>query len=93
MSMSTTVTGFRTPDDKWKKMKAVYDACEAANMECPPQVSEYFNDTSPDESGVEIDLWKHKAVKEYRGDCGQGLEVELAKLPEGIQILRFTNEW
>ena len=42
MSMSTHVVGFHPPDEKWKEMKAAWDACMAANVN-PPVVTIPFN--------------------------------------------------
>lgn len=32
MSMSLNVMGFKPPDEKWKQMKAAYEACCAAGV-------------------------------------------------------------
>lgn len=56
MSMSTNVVGFRPPDAKWEKMKAIYDACETAGVSIPDEVDEYFNGEPPDDAGVKVDL-------------------------------------
>lgn len=42
MSMNTRIYGVIPPDAKWKKMKAVWDACDAANMEVPEEVLNFF---------------------------------------------------
>lgn len=58
MSMSTHVVGIVPPDDDWKKMKQVYDACVAANIDVPDNVWDFFNNEEPDDAGVLIDLSK-----------------------------------
>ncbi len=95
MSMSTSVTGFRPPDEKWKRMKAVYDACKLAAVALPDDVQVFFNWEPPDESGVEVELKDPKlgCVKEYREDSGHGYEVDTTKLPRGVNIIRFWNSW
>ena len=40
MSMSTNVIGFAPPDDKWLKMKEVYDSCIIAGVNVPREVVE-----------------------------------------------------
>jgi hypothetical protein len=44
MSMSTHVKRIVPPDEQWKKMKAIYDSCEAAGIEAPDEVSDYFRE-------------------------------------------------
>ena len=47
MGMSSHVTGFKLPDEKWKKMKAIYDACKVANISPPQEVNEFFDYSPP----------------------------------------------
>lgn len=91
MSMSTHVIGFKPPDEKWKKMKAVYDACRAASVRPPKDVEDFFCDGSPDDQGVEVDLEKHSCTKEYSYDMRQGYEIDLKKLPPDVTVIRFYN--
>lgn len=56
MSMSTSVVGFRPPDAKWKKMKAIYDACDEAGVSIPDEVDSFFNGEPPDDAGVRVKL-------------------------------------
>jgi len=91
MSMSTSVVGFRPPDEKWKTMKEVWDSCKKAGIEIPKEVDKFFNYTSPDESGVEVNL--DKCTKDYRNDYSEGLEINLEKIPKDIKIIRFVNSW
>jgi hypothetical protein len=84
--------GFRPPDERWRKMKAVWDACKDAGTEPPESVGKFFDWGEPDERGVEVsqpDLEKVGAVKKYMGKTGEGLEVEIAKLPENVAHVRF----
>ncbi len=93
MSMSTHVIGFSPPDEHWQRMKAAYDACLAVGIDPPAEVEKFFNYESPDPAGVEVDLRKHPAVKEYKAEMVSGYEVDLSKLPPGVKIIRFTNHW
>jgi len=89
MSMSTHVIGFAPPDDKWKQMKAIWDACEAANVAPPKEVSEFFNGETPDEGGVEVELSFRKWEDSYR----VGLEIDISALPAHVKTIRFYNSW
>lgn len=95
MSMSTHVVGFKPPDDKWKKMKAVWDSCAAAGMDPPKNVLEFFNWVPPDDRGVEVDLEKHPCVAKYNPpNRGQdGFEIDVKKLPPDVTVIRFYNSY
>lgn len=96
MSMSTHLEGIVPPDAKWRKMKAVYDACSEAGVDAPSEVRNFFNDEPPDDLGVVLDedtLARRGAVRLLSHDGKQGFEVELKKLPEHVTILRFYNSW
>lgn len=89
MSMSTSVIGFKPPDAKWKKMKEVWDACRAAGIDPPKEVSEFFEWMDPDPNGVEVDL----PAAEWSDDGRAGFEIEVSKIPKGVTIIRFYNSW
>lgn len=91
MSMSTHVVGFRPPDEKWRKMKAVYDSCQSAGIDIPDEVDEYFNGETPDEAGVEVEI--DSILEEWGDDSRQGYQIDIAKLPKNVKILRFYNSW
>ena len=98
MSMSMNVVGFRPPDEKWKLMKAVYEACNKAGISIPKDVIDFFNGVPPDPQGVSIRLednhfFKYGAVKEWREDGREGFEVDITKLPKDVTIVRFYNSW
>lgn len=60
--MSVHVYAITPADEKWHKMKAIYDACKNVDIEPPPEVDEFFNGEPPDDNGVveEIDHLLHK---------------------------------
>jgi hypothetical protein len=100
MSMSTHVVGSRPADEKWRKMKAVYDACTAASMEVPKEVEEFFGHERPDEAGVKIDLSydyrtkkTHESCSAWKDDMQEGYEIDVSKLPKDVKIIRFYNSW
>jgi hypothetical protein len=93
MGMSTHVVGIKPPDDKWKNMKAVWDACLAAGIEPPPKVSKFFNDEVPDSSGVRVELDDHPSVHRWTADMQEGVEVDVKRLPADVVVVRFYNSW
>jgi hypothetical protein len=90
--MSTHVVGFIPPDDKWRQMKAVYEACSKAQVVVPMEVRDFFNGEAPgNKPGMEVLLGD--AAKQWHDDYRQGIEVNLKKLPPDVTILRFYNTW
>lgn len=93
MGMSTHLLGFKPPNEKWKKMKAIYDACHAADMDVPKEVDNFFGFDTPDDAGVEVDIEEHDCCQEYNEDGSEGFEIDVSKLPKDVTILRFYNSW
>lgn len=94
MGMSTHVKGFRPPDEKWQQMKTVYDACVAAGISVPDEVSSFFDYRRPDPRGVEVDLARiDGVVVEWQNDSSAGLEIDVRKLPPDLHVVRFYNSW
>jgi hypothetical protein len=99
MGMSTFVVGIKPPDDHWRRMKAAWDACQAAGIEPPDTVYEFFNGEPPDEKGVVVGLdeftgdRRHESVTEWSSDTGEGYEVDVTKLPKDVTVVRFWNSW
>ncbi len=91
MSVSTHVYGIRPPDDTWRRMKAIWDACQAANIDPPEEVADFFDETSPDPAGVIVAL--DTVAREWRDDMKDGFEIDLADLPAGVKTLRFVNSY
>ena len=93
MGMSTSVYGIRPPDEKWKKMIAIWDSCESAGINPPEEVLKFFNGEPPDPKGVIIYLNEKSGVSEWKDGAAEGYEVDLLKLPKDIKLLRFVNSW
>lgn len=95
MSMSVHVVGIRATDEKWRRMKLVYEACEVADVKIPEEVWDFFGNTAPDIRGIKVELGcgGDTCVKPYLVDCDKGFEVELAKLPRNLTHIRFYNSW
>jgi hypothetical protein len=89
VSMSTHVIGFVPPDDEWQRMKKIWDACTEADVALPERVEKFFDFTKPDERGQEVDI-PHRP---YRVEGCEGIEVEIAKLPPNVKVIRFYNSW
>lgn len=89
MGMSSHVVGFRAPDEKWQKMKAIYDACEAGKISVPDEVENFFDGMPPDPSGVEVRI----PTTPFRREMQEGFEVDIKNLPADITAIRFYNSW
>lgn len=93
MSMSTHVIGIKPPDTKWRKMKAIYDACVEAEIDPPDEVQKFFVWEKPDPKGVIADIKNHECCSLYKDNISEGFEIDLKKLPKDITIIRFYNSW
>jgi hypothetical protein len=74
-------------------MKAIYDACEEADVPIPEEVDDYFEQDRPDVAGVRVDIMKTEAVKEWHDSSASGYIVDITKLPKDVTIIRFENSW
>jgi hypothetical protein len=91
MSTSTHVQGLVPHDDKWRMMKDVWFACEAADVDIPDDVIDFFDGQPPDENGQPIDI--KRGVVEYTRDGQQGFDVHLDQLPVNVKVIRFFNSY
>jgi hypothetical protein len=87
--MSTEVIGFKPADEKWEKMKKIWDNCEELHIPVPKEVDDFFNGETPDATGVKVDI----PTNEWEGDGASGLEIEVEKIPKDVKIIRFVNSW
>ena len=87
MSRTLHVIGFRPPDEKWKRMKAVWDAClKVEEIDVPEEVREFFEYKNPNDAGVEVPL--DRCVSGWDDEDAQGLDVDLKKLPKDVTVIR-----
>ena len=96
MSMSTHCIGFKPTDDRWKKMKAVWDACYEAGVLLPNEVSRFFEFGQPDEAGVMVSqeiLVYCGALSDWEDEDANGFELDVSKLPEDVTTIRFCNSF
>jgi hypothetical protein len=91
MGMSTSITGIKPADEKWTQMKAIWDACELANIDVPNEVGNFFDWEEPSELGVKVALKENHGVVELPGESGY--QVDLKMLPKDIRYLKFENSW
>lgn len=96
MGVSIHVAGIRFPDEKHKKMIAVWDACKEAGVEVPDDVLQYFDWEDPEELGLTIDLehadYNH-CIEEWSAEGSAGYTISLADLPDKITHVRVYNSW
>ena len=96
MSMSIHCIGFKPVDDKWKKMKAVWDACYEAGVKLPDEVDNFFEFDQPDEVGVRVSeeiLVDCGALSDWEDEDANGFELDVLNLPEDVTIIRFYNSF
>ena len=100
MSMYTYFELGKPVDKKYQDYKKVWAACEAAGIDIPDEVVNYFGDEAPDGKGI----WNQvKEDREGNLDCeaisfngrdGQDAWiVDLRKLPEDIKLIKFVNSY
>lgn len=89
MSMSTHIIGIKPPDERWKKMKAIWDACKEAGISVPREVSDFFDNCAPDPAGVVVEL----TGRPWRGNAADGFEIDLPELDPDIRTIRFYNSY
>lgn len=89
MSMSTHITGFAPPDANWQRMKAVWDACQEAEVTEPEEVTNFFDGETPDPTGVEVAL----PHREWSDANGVGYEIDVADIPPQVKTIRFYNSY
>jgi hypothetical protein len=85
----------RPPDERWSKMKAAWDACEAAGVEPPEDVEEFFDGEGPDPAGLVVDIGKavgHVDTDDEQhyvaDDEGGYYLIDLARLPKSITHIK-----
>jgi hypothetical protein len=59
----------------------------------PREVVEFFKGEKPDVTGVLVDIEKTPACKLHEEEMQNGFEIDIAKLPPDVKIIRFVNSW
>lgn len=81
------VYAIRPPDSKFKKMKAIYDACIAGGMDVPEDVEEFFDYKEPDPLGIQVAI---ERVQLLEGEDALGVQVAVTDIPKWATHIRFT---
>lgn len=89
MGMSTRVVGIKPPTAEYRKMAEVWRTCTEANVPIPRVVSDFFEDTTPDPAGMEVEV----PCTPYTTEYASGFEVPVKTLPKGVTVIRFYNSW
>ena len=93
MGMSTNIVGFKPADEKWNKMKDVWDICKMAEIDPPDEVLRFFDHVYPgDAPGMEVKL-SEPSVVEWSDRYRSGFEVNIDLLPKDVKFIRFYNSW
>lgn len=91
MSRDVSITGYRPPNEQFKKMGAVYDACRAAKIPIPEEVLKYFNyESPPSHGGVSVKI--ESAITALPGPVVWEWTIDVSKLPQGLPYIRVTLE-
>lgn len=90
MSMSTDVIGFVPPDERFMKMKQIWDNCTEMGIDIPPGIYDFFDGCAPDENGMEVKIPYNKWDDE---DMMAGIEINIDNIPENVKVIRFYNSW
>ena len=94
MGMHTVVYGYRPPDEKWKKMKAVWDACGEAGCDRPIDVIDFFQGEPPKADGVRVEKLPGgcvELVEKGHPECGYKIAVD--KIPHDLTYIVVENLW
>ena len=94
MGMSTHVVGVRGSNARHEQLLNIYRVCKEAKVSPPPEVSKYFDNAEgdpmeDDSAGLTVEIKSRK----FNAECQDGLEVDLASLPDGIRVIRFVNSY
>lgn len=98
MGMSMHIDGIVAPDEKWQKMKAVYDSCIAAELAIPAEVEAFFEGEVPNPNGVVVDLRKAISVRSFNDPLHpkDGVTITLKELLRdypNLTHIRFYNSY
>jgi hypothetical protein len=65
-----------------------------AGIDPPLEVTKFFNGEPPDEKGVVVDIEKSDGCySSYSTGDQDWFEIDLEKIPDGVQIIRFVNSY
>lgn len=87
MGIECDIVGIEPADEKFKQMKSIWDACKAAGVKVPDEVSKFFEGVPPDDAGVTV--YFDSDVFRWQDDYRSGFQVDLESLDPSITMLRF----
>ncbi|MNV77950.1 hypothetical protein D3C71_1714140 [compost metagenome] len=80
--MGSFIQGIKPPDEKWKAMKKIWDACVEADVVIPKDVVGYFGLEEPNPQGVIVDIGSALIPL---GEEHDGCMVDMTKLPPDVK--------
>ena len=96
MGMSVRITGLRPPDERWERMRDVWEACRVAGVPLPAEVDHFFDHKDPHPKGVEVllgDLIESGALRTGGNEVVAWFDLDVTKLPDGVTKLRIYDDW
>lgn len=100
VKMRMSAVGLRAADASYKHMRAVLTACVAAHVDPPAEVRDYFVRNFPEgafpiegEQGTVFEVSLAGCRREWSSDYSQGYDVDVARVPQGIEVVRFSCSW
>ena len=93
MSVGLSVQAVKEPTEEYAAKVAVWRACEAAGVDIPDEILEYFDHEEPDPTGMTTYLGgecftNHPCATIFQTEDYYGLEIDLSKLPDGVTRIR-----
>lgn len=98
MDVTLYVRGIGPPDEEWDKKAAAWRACQAAGVDPPDELEEYFGYDGPDVEGrvvalgpalTEVDGDDENVCIDLRGGApGRYYLIDIEKLPKAIKQLK-----
>ena len=90
MSMSTEVVFLRDKNGKkHQAMLKVLRACVEGGIDTPAEVDNYFGGDDNEDYPLEVNFKAREWISEY----GNGYELDIDEIPEGVKTIRFYNSW
>jgi len=98
MGRSTHIEAFIPDSDKeYQKHKKILLMCLENDVSLPKETAQYFGSEDAYESlldeKLEIELEEDVHYTKWCDEYRSGFEVDLSKLPKGVNKLRFYNSW
>lgn len=86
MSISYYIKGVLVPDEKYLKMKQIFDLCSQSNIKPPSEVWDFFDGSPPTRDGQEFSITYREVNDNYR----TFYEIDVKDIPEKTNKIRFV---